>query len=142
MHGQVPRERLGDFYRAADVLCVSSWHEMQPAVALEAGFSGLPIVGTEVGLLPDLAPHGVITCSPGDADALAAALIQTATGERGSQICAALQSRVRAEFLAEHTSKAILTLYTGLCSAAAPERPRAMSRPPVTASVVNDVSDD
>src|SRR5437764_971125 len=48
-HGPVRREKLGAYYRAADVLAVSSRHEAQSVVVLEAALCGLPVVGAAVG---------------------------------------------------------------------------------------------
>ncbi len=46
------------FYRWADVLVLTSDHEGTPNVVLEAMASGLPIVATTVGGVPDLLAHG------------------------------------------------------------------------------------
>jgi glycosyltransferase involved in cell wall biosynthesis len=71
LHGHVPREALAGYYRAAHVLAISSRHEMQPVVALEATLCGLPIAGTPVGLVPELAAE---LAPIGDFAALAAAI--------------------------------------------------------------------
>jgi glycosyltransferase involved in cell wall biosynthesis len=52
--GDVPRPELLDRYRSAAVLVVTSRHEGQSMVAVEAAACGLPIIGTRVGVLPDL----------------------------------------------------------------------------------------
>ena len=68
--GPVDHSRLPELYRQADVLVVSSWWEGASQVALEAAACGLPIVGTAVGVLPDLT--GAVRCvAVGDAAALA-----------------------------------------------------------------------
>ena len=56
--GAIPRVALPDVYRGADVLAVTSLHEAQSMVAVEAAASGLPVVGTSVGVLPELAAAG------------------------------------------------------------------------------------
>ncbi len=71
--GQLPREELADVYCRSTVLAVSSRHEAQSMVAVEAAACGLPVVGTAVGVLPDL--DGAASTVPvGDHRALAAAL--------------------------------------------------------------------
>ena len=69
--GEVDHAELPDVYRAADVLVVSSRHEAQGMVALEAAACGIPVAGTRVGILPEVTPH---TAPVGDAGALADAI--------------------------------------------------------------------
>ena len=56
--GQVARARMPDRYRGAALLAVTSRHEGQSMVAVEAAACGLPVVGTRVGVLPDLGEAG------------------------------------------------------------------------------------
>jgi glycosyltransferase involved in cell wall biosynthesis len=62
----------------ADVFVFSSLSEGLPIVILEALASGLPVVSTRVGGVPEVAPEGDVAwyCEPGDASALAAVLRQ------------------------------------------------------------------
>ena len=46
VHGKVPRHRIAEFYRSADVLCCTSEFEGFPATFLEAWSFGLPTVST------------------------------------------------------------------------------------------------
>lgn len=71
--GQLSRAVMPAHYRSATVLAVTSRHEGQSMVAVEAAASGLPVVGTRVGVLPDLV-GGATTVPVGDEAALAAAL--------------------------------------------------------------------
>ncbi len=72
-HGNVPHERLPDFYRAADLFVLSSRYESQSLVVLEAAACGCPAVGTAVGILPELLPPEHLA-PVGDPAALAAAV--------------------------------------------------------------------
>jgi glycosyltransferase involved in cell wall biosynthesis len=76
-HGEVPHDRLPDFYRAADVCVVSSRHESQCMAALEACASGVPVAGTAVGILPDLTSAARVV-PVGDATGLAREVVALA----------------------------------------------------------------
>ncbi len=54
--GEIPHDRLPDIYRRAAVYLQTSRHEAQGMAVLEAAACGVPIVGTPVGVLPELAP--------------------------------------------------------------------------------------
>ena len=73
VRGHVPRSAMPDVYRSADVLLVTSRHESQSMVAVEAAACGLPVVGTRVGILPELG-DGSRTVRIGDEASLGAAL--------------------------------------------------------------------
>jgi len=73
-HGFVCPEELPAFYRQAHLHVMSSRHESQGVVVLEAAAAGLPTVGTRVGLLDTLAPAAACAVPPGDARALADAI--------------------------------------------------------------------
>jgi glycosyltransferase involved in cell wall biosynthesis len=75
-HGVVPD--AGRMLRAFDVLAMSSWTEGTPMVLLEAMASGVPVVATGVGGIPDVVgPEEAILVPPGDPAALAEAMAQT-----------------------------------------------------------------
>jgi len=76
--GPLPQPELAGWMHAASVLCLSSHHEGMPNVVVEALASGLPVVATEVGGIPDLIKPGVNGClaPPGDPPQFAAALAQ------------------------------------------------------------------
>jgi glycosyltransferase involved in cell wall biosynthesis len=71
-HGDVDHAELVPLYQAADALVVSSRHEAQCMVALEAAACGVPVVGTRVGVLPEISPAATVAVA--DAAALAQAL--------------------------------------------------------------------
>lgn len=71
---ELPNARLPAIYAASDVFVLTSRHESQGMVVLEAAASGLGTVGTAVGAIPDLSPDGALAVPVGDAEALAKAL--------------------------------------------------------------------
>ncbi|WP_405085626.1 glycosyltransferase [Microbispora sp. NBC_01389] len=74
--GQVPR--AGRLVAAADVLVLSSDHEGLPVVVMEALASGVPVVSTRVGGVPDLvvSGHNGILTEPGSVPGLAGAMLR------------------------------------------------------------------
>jgi len=68
--GAVNHAALPEVYRQASVLVQTSRHEAQGMAVLEAAACGAPVVGTPVGVLPEI---GLVTR---DEDALAQALIE------------------------------------------------------------------
>lgn len=70
------RNDIADFLRSLDIFCMSSLAEGTPGSALEAMASGLPVVGTRVGGLPEVIDEGVTGAlvPPADPAAMAAAL--------------------------------------------------------------------
>jgi teichuronic acid biosynthesis glycosyltransferase TuaC len=76
--GPLPQAKIASWMRAGSVLCLSSLHEGMPNVVVEALASGLPVVATAVGGIPDLvrpAVNGYLAPS-GNAGLLAEALGQ------------------------------------------------------------------
>lgn len=72
--GEIRHDHLPCEYQRAQVFVLSSRHEAQSMVALEAAASGLPVVGTRVGVLPELAPDAARVASVGDPTGLADAI--------------------------------------------------------------------
>jgi len=68
----VSRERVPNEYRRADILCVpSTWDEPCPLALLEGMASGLPIVASRRGGIPELGGDSVLYFDPPDVEALA-----------------------------------------------------------------------
>jgi glycosyltransferase involved in cell wall biosynthesis len=64
-------------YRALDLLVSTSWHEGTPLAVLEAMASGLPIVATDVGGVPELVVAGTsgLLAPPGDEFSVAQCIV-------------------------------------------------------------------
>jgi glycosyltransferase involved in cell wall biosynthesis len=69
--GEVPHDALPRVYAGATAFVLSSRHEAQGMVALEAAACCRPVVGTQVGVLPELEPAAGATAAVGDAPGLA-----------------------------------------------------------------------
>jgi glycosyltransferase involved in cell wall biosynthesis len=74
-HGFLTQAELAPLYRDADLLLVTSRHEAGQVVSLEAAGWGVPSVGSHVGHMVDGAGVWAETVPPGDAPALAAAVL-------------------------------------------------------------------
>jgi len=74
--GAVAPREIAAYYRAADVLALSSDFDNSPNVVLEAMASGLPVVATDVGGVRELVddPRGGSIVARGDARALSGAV--------------------------------------------------------------------
>jgi glycosyltransferase involved in cell wall biosynthesis len=72
------RDDMPGVLAAADVLCLTSDAEAAPFAVLEAMASGLPVVATNVGSIPELVVDGEtgLLVEPGAAAPVAAALIE------------------------------------------------------------------
>ena len=109
--GEVAHDALPAVYQAATVFALSSRHEAQGMVALEAAACGRPVVGTHVGVLPDLAP----TAPVGDAQALADGLV-TVCGDprRAADLGCATRQLVEAEYSLDASAARFRALYADL----------------------------
>jgi len=109
-HGQMP-----DVYRQADVYAQASWHESQGMAALEAAACGLPVVGTAVGVLPEIGTAVPVGNVQALAEAMCAALREEETeGNKGSRGNVETRGRLEAEFSLAAALERFLVLYRAL----------------------------
>ena len=107
--GALPHDQLPSVYRAASAFVLSSRHEAQGMVALEAAACGVPVVGTAVGVVPELAAAGGATAAAGDPTALADAFEAMPT-DAGR----AARERVLSEFSLDESAGRFRRLYREL----------------------------
>jgi glycosyltransferase involved in cell wall biosynthesis len=72
--GAIPHHRLPALYNRGTIFVLSSRFEAQCMAVLEAAACGRPIVGTGVGVVPELAPDAAVAVPTRDPDALASAV--------------------------------------------------------------------
>lgn len=118
-HGFLPHRRLRPLVERADLLLVSSRHEGDPIVTLEAAVAGVPTVGTRVGHIADWAPEAALAVPPGDAAALARATRELLGDEpRRLRLAQAAQRRALARD-ADWTAERVCGIYEELIGGAA-----------------------
>lgn len=76
--GAIPQTEVSRWIAASDLLCLPSHNEGTPNVIVEALASGVPVVATRVGGVPELVREGIngLLVPPGQAGALADKLAQ------------------------------------------------------------------
>jgi glycosyltransferase involved in cell wall biosynthesis len=115
--GAVPHDQMPRAYQRADLFVLSSRHEAQGMVALEAAACGVPVVGTAVGVIPELRP-GARAIGVGDAGGLADGMAELVEDEP-SRIKSGCDARERAvaEFSMELCTTRFLDLYAEVAAA-------------------------
>jgi glycosyltransferase involved in cell wall biosynthesis len=110
--GAVEHASMPGLYQAADLFLLSSLHESQGLVVLEAAASAVTTVGSAVGVVPDLIVDGCVAVPPGDPDALAAAAVRLLRDPARLQTAgSALRARVLAEYDAHPATARFLQVY-------------------------------
>jgi glycosyltransferase involved in cell wall biosynthesis len=108
----VPHAEMPRLYREADLFLLSSRHESQGMVVLEAAASGVPTVGTAVGVVTDLAPEAAISVPVGDAVAFADAVVRLLRDpERRERMGHAARERAVSQYDAEPVISRFLSIY-------------------------------
>lgn len=100
--GWIPEEQKASMYQSGDILVLPSYNEGLPYVVIEALASGLPIIASSVGGIPEVVIHGKngYIIEPGDSQSLAEYILSLA-GDPELRQTMSERSRRRA---AEHYS--------------------------------------
>lgn len=112
-HGAQVRARL----EQADLFVLPSFLEGQPIAIIEAMASGLPVVGTTIGAVPDLVRDGVDgrVVEPGDVPALAEALESLARDpETRTRMSASIRARAEQGHSLDTLARQLDRLYTAV----------------------------
>lgn len=114
--GEIRHDLLPGLYHHGDVFTLSSRHEAQCLAALEAGACGLPIVGTAVGVIPELAPDAALGVPVGDDGTLADAIAEVvADPARRLRMAEAARARVESSFSLECCVDRFRSIYARCC---------------------------
>lgn len=120
LRGAIAHDALPAAYQRAHLFALSSRHEAQGMAALEAAACGLPVVGTNVGIIPELAPDAARLAPVRDARALADGIARflddDATRARSGRSARAL---VEGEYGLEQSARRYLGVYADLVHAPA-----------------------
>ena len=112
--GAVGSDRIHEHYAASDVFCLPSLAEGIPIVLMEAMATGLPVVATRVGGIPELVRDGKsgLLVAPGRADVLAAALGRLAGApELRAAMGTAARERVAVDFELRRSARRLRALF-------------------------------
>jgi glycosyltransferase involved in cell wall biosynthesis len=107
------------YYRAADLMAISSLSEGSPNAMLEAMASGIPVVSTAVGGIPEIVSHGetALLVRPRDPIALAHALQQVLSNRSlAEKMSARARELINTHYSPWSRAKVLARLYQGLCS--------------------------
>lgn len=114
--GFVDRDTMADTMARADVVVVPSLHEELGGTLLEALSLGKPVVASAVGGVPEVLDHGRagILVPPGDADALASALLRLAARPCTRQALGEQALARAAAYATERSTRRLHALYRSL----------------------------
>lgn len=115
--GALPLHKVADLMRQAQLLCLPSHGEGTPNCVMEAMASGLPVVATEVGGIPDIVESGRtgLLVQQGDIHALAEALVSLLQDlDRRIRMGNAAQDFARIHLDARKTAERLAELYREL----------------------------
>lgn len=113
--GEVRHDILPSFYQSGDAFVLSSRHEAQSLAALEAAACGTPVVGTAVGIVPELAPEAALSVPVGDPGVLARAIGEILSDSACRRSMAeAARARVECSFSVEQCVARFRAIYRQL----------------------------
>jgi glycosyltransferase involved in cell wall biosynthesis len=75
-HGVLAVDEIVPFYQKAHLFVQSSLHESMGAAVLEAAAAGVPTVGTNVGIVAEMAPRAALAVPVSDPGALATGIVE------------------------------------------------------------------
>ncbi len=105
------KDEVADLMRDADVFVLSSRYDSNPCALIEALASGLPVVATNVGGIPEMVAPSVGTLvPPRDPDGLAGA-ISTTIDERARYDRVAIATQARERYGADEVGRKLMSIY-------------------------------
>lgn len=108
--GELPKDEVAAFMRDADMLVLASTYENNPCVVLEALVSGLPVVATAVGGVPEIVrPERGVLAERSRVESIVAAIEEALSREDFDR--AAIARDAAAEFGLEAVGETLATVY-------------------------------
>ncbi|MEP7153972.1 MAG: glycosyltransferase, partial [Nitrospira sp.] len=124
--GHINSDRLlSNIYSAADVVVIPSLQDNLPNTVLESMACGTPVIGFDVGGIPDMIQHGKtgLLVPPSDTAAFGAAILELLKNpERQSRLSAHCRQTAVQRFSLQRQASRYTDLYTKLLRA--PSKPR------------------
>lgn len=75
LHGWRPKDEVAEQLRRSELFVITSRYDSNPCAVIEALASGVPVVGTAVGGIPEMVTDGMgILAKPGEAESIAGAI--------------------------------------------------------------------
>ena len=107
---------LADLFRDADLFCLPTAWDAVPWAVLEAQASGLPVVSTSVGSIPELVPADCgRVVPPHDIEALGAALADVVDGDRSLAVLGACaRARIEERYDADRNTARLVELLSSV----------------------------
>lgn len=107
----VPREKIPELYRSADIFALASLHEMMPIALLEGLASGLPITGNDTPTLRWMAGGAGCLNDISQEGALAAQWKRLIAPELRAEYSYAARAHAEAQFSEQAVLKQVLAMY-------------------------------
>jgi glycosyltransferase involved in cell wall biosynthesis len=113
-HGVLTVDEIVPIYQKAHLFVQSSLHESMGAAVLEASAAGVPIVGTNVGIVAEMAPRAAVAVPVSDPGALAKGILELLQDSRRRESLALAAQNFARTYDADWTVAQFEAMYRGL----------------------------
>jgi glycosyltransferase involved in cell wall biosynthesis len=110
-HGVLTIDEIVPFYHKAHLFVQSSLHESMGAAVLEASAAGVPTVGTNVGIVAEMAPRAAVAVPVSDPGALAKGIVELLGNSRRREALALAAQDFARTYSADWTAAQFEALY-------------------------------
>ena len=127
-HGVLTVDQIVPFYRQAHLFVQSSLHESMGAAVLEASATGVPTVGTNVGIVAEMAPRAAVAVPLSDPSALAIGIVALLENSQRREAVALAAQNFARTYSADWTAAQFDELYRRVAQERAVEHPHRRDR--------------
>jgi len=110
-HGVLTIDEIVPFYHKAHLFVQSSLHESMGAAVLEASAAGVPTIGTNVGIVAEMAPRAAVAVPVSDPGALAKGIVELLENSRRREALALAAQDFARTYSADWTAAQFEALY-------------------------------